>query len=252
MMKRKLSFLFLIFLTISSFAFSPEEGFQKGIKAYDSSEYATAAQHFEEVIQNGYISSDLYYNLANAYFQQGELAKAILNYERALKIDPNHEDAAFNLSIANSKTIDKVEQIPSMFIYRWFKQIALSASIKVWAMGSNVLLILASIGIALYFLGKSLSSKKIGFYTCLIAIFASFFTWFLAKKQSNWLSREDAAIIIEPTVSIYSSPSPGSSKLFVLHEGTKVRLLNSTNQWREISLPNGNKGWIQEELIEGI
>lgn len=251
-MKRLLALLFLFICLANAFAFSPEAQFQKGIKAYDSSNYSQAIIHFEKIIEQGHISSDLYYNIGNAYYQQNDIAKAILFYERALKIDPKHEDAQFNLKIANTKTIDKVEQIPELFIYRWFKKITLSNSIKSWAIWSNILLLLGSLGLALYFLSDQIKLRKIGFYLAIALLFGSICSWYFAKKQNNWLAREDAAIIIEPTVSIYSSPSPGSSKLFVLHEGTKVKLLNSSNDWREISLPNGNKGWIHENLIESI
>lgn len=226
--------------------------FQQATQAYDSSNYAEAANIYEVLLDKNIVSSDLHFNLGNAYFKQNNIPRAILNYEKALKIDPNNEDAAYNLQLANGKTIDKIESIPQLFLYRWWRATFNLFSSETWAKIAIGLLFLSVAFSALYFFSQSVSAKKIGFYGATSLLVLVLFSWFLAQQQKSYLENTEYAIIIEPTVNINSSPSTGSSKLFVLHEGTKVKIEDQTDGWYEVSLPNGNKGWIESMLIEGI
>jgi tetratricopeptide (TPR) repeat protein len=226
--------------------------FDAATQAYDSNNFVEAVNVYEMLLTEQIVSSDLHFNLGNAYFKQNQVPKAILNYEKALKIDPNNADAAYNLKLANEKTIDKIESIPELFLYRWWKTIFNLFSSETWASLAIAFIYLALILSAIYFFSSSVSLKKIGFYAATTLLALALFSWFLAHKQKAYLNSTDYAIIIEPTVNINSSPSAGSSKLFVLHEGTKVKVLNQTEAWLEVSIPNGNKGWIKESLLEGI
>lgn len=252
---KKLAFTisFILILGIQ-FGFSNESlsQFQKATAAYDSSNYSDAIWLYNNLLQEDIISSDLHYNLGNAYFKLNDVPRAILNYEKALKIDPNNEDAAYNLSLANAKTVDKIEGIPDLFLYRWWKAVFNLFAADTWAKITVSLLFIAVVFFALYFFSAMLGMKKLGFYLGVIFIALGFVSWFLAAQQNSYLNTQQYAIIIEPTVNINSSPSAGSSKLFVLHEGTKVKIEDQTNDWLEVSIPNGNKGWIEAELLEGI
>lgn len=249
--KTLFSFIFLFILQLG-IAIENLEQFNKATTAFDSSNYVEAVKIYESLIAKDIISSDLHFNLGNAFFKQNDIPKAILNYEKAIKIDPNNTDAAYNLKLANSKTIDKIESIPDLFLYRWWKTIFNLFSSENWAK-LTVLVLFFSIGFAaLYFFSNATTLKKTGFYGATTLFFIMLFTWFLAQQQRSYLNQKEYAIIIEPTVNINSSPSMGSSKLFVLHEGTKVKIENETNEWFEISLPNGNKGWVKSALLKGI
>ncbi|KAA3651821.1 MAG: tetratricopeptide repeat protein [Bacteroidetes bacterium] len=246
-----ISSLFLIF--ISSFANeSSLNAFHKANQAYDSAFYTKAIGIYEGLLQEHIVSSDLHYNLGNAYFKQNQIPLAILNYEKALKIEPNHGDAAYNLKLANEKTIDKIEGIPELFLYRWWKTIFNLFSAETWAKITLCLIYLAVVFSVFYFFSRTVFVKKLGFYIATTLFILSLGSWFLAHQQQAYLNQMAYAIILEPTVNINSSPSAGSSKLFVLHEGTKVKIEDQTDTWFEVSIPNGNKGWIKAELIQGI
>lgn len=226
--------------------------FNRGNTYYENQHYDSAIVVYEGLINKAYFSDDLHYNLANAYFKSNRLAKAILHYEKALKINPSNADAAYNLAIANEKTVDRIEAIPELFIYRWWKSIFNLFSADLWSKIALFFFVIALAGISLYWFLSAINIRKIGFFTAVIALFLALFSWFMAMQQNNYLNKLNFAIIIEPTVNIISSPSPGSSTLFVLHEGTKVKVKDEKGEWYNVSLPNGNEGWIKKSLVGEI
>ncbi len=252
-MKRITIVLFILF-TFSSVRASTEvmEQFISGNNAYEKGEYKEAIDNYETVLAKGYFSAELHYNLGNAYFKYEDIAQAILHYEKALKIKPNFKDAAYNLSIANAKTIDKIEALPELFIYRWWKSIYHLFSITGWTTLLFTFVFIALIGYSTYLLSRKIKLKKLSFYSASITLSLALVCWLMAASQNRNLHAIDFAIILNPTVNINSSPSAGSSKLFVLHKGTKVRVEDHKGEWANISLPNGNKGWIKKEVLGDI
>ncbi len=250
-MRRFIPILFLSLINVGLFA-SSESMLDSAASNYKKGEYNKSIQIYTTLLDSNYLSEDLHYNLANAYFKNNDLALAILHYEKAIKINPSMEDAKHNLEIANAKTIDKIDQIPELFIYRWWKSLLNLFSLKTWSNGSILLFIFFIIGLSTYLLSNGISLKKLGFYFGIINLFLAVLFWFMAFRHQAILKSVDFAIIIEPTVNINSSPSEGSSKLFVLHEGTKVKVKSSAEGWTEVSLPNGNSGWIENDLIAFI
>jgi len=252
MKKIVLIIFFFLFIAQLSAHNTPIERFKAGNEAYEKNDFETAISTYEDLLSAGYFSATLHYNLANAYFKHGNNTMAILHYEKALKIQPNFKDAAHNLEIANSRTIDKVEAIPHLFFYRWWKAIYNSFSITGWSTLLFTFLFLATIGFGIYFLGHQRKLRKNAFYGATTAVFLALICWGMADAQYKSLKAIDYAIIIKPTVNINSSPSEGSSKIFVLHQGTKVKIESRKDDWVNVSLPNGNKGWIKDEKVEGI
>lgn len=226
--------------------------FESANDLYEKAEYKEAKKVYLQLLEEGYVSDDLHYNLANTFFKTNQIANAILHYEKAVKINPANEDAAYNLELANQKTIDKVEAIPDLFIYRWWRSIYNLLSVDNWAKLTVFLFFIALLAFALFLMSKSIFLKKLGFYTVVVALLLACGSWFLAAHQYNSLSAEKSAIIMSSTVNIVSAPSEGSSQLFVLHEGTKVRIKDRTEGWLEIALPNGNEGWIKSDQLEII
>lgn len=251
-MKKILALLFAFSAFSYTFAQNNTALANQAIAAYDSANFEKSIGLFNQLLEQNPENDKVHYNLANAYYKNREIAQAILHYEKAIKLNPGFEDARHNLAMANSKTIDQIEAIPELFLYRWWKAIFSLFSADQWAMICVSLFLLAVLAFAGYFFPSRLFIRKLGFYTGISALFLGLFTWFMATQHASYLDRQDYAIIMEPTVSLNSSPSEGSSKLFVLHEGTKVRLESSSKDWYEISIPNGNKGWIKSEMIAGI
>lgn len=242
----------ILFASLNLWAQSPMEEFEQGNLYYQSQDYQAAIEVYESLLQDGKHSADLHYNLANAYYRNRELAKSILHYEKALKLEPSMEDAQHNLKLANAQTVDKVENPPKIFFYRWWDSLIHIFSCTHWAQISILFLALFTIAIGLYFFLMKSSLKKLSFYCALSFLVLFLLSWLIAAQHQKMMEESSYAIILSPTVNINSSPSEGSSKLFVLHEGTKVKLSGKSRSWREVSLPNGNKGWVKVSVLGEI
>lgn len=252
-MRKSIYIYLLFFLSAGSLLAQTDlERFEMANKHYQEDQFEEAIQLYKELLDEQYISSDLHYNLGNAYFRTNRLAKAILHYEKALKIEPANEDAAHNLEFANSRTIDKIETPPKLFIYRWWESIIHSFSSSSWANFVILFLFIGIAGLSIFFYFSDSWIKKLSFYSGVTAIILSLICWLIAEGQHNSHEKKEYAIIQEPTVDISSSPSEGSSRLFVLHEGSKVKIEDESGEWLEIKLPNGNSGWIKAAELEII
>jgi len=219
---------------------------------YEKENFSKAVIFYDSLLKLGFSSTDLHYNIANAYFKNRQIAHAILHFEKAVKIDPSNEDAIYNLKIANEKTVDKVKSIPELFIYRWWKNIYNLNSADVWSKIFIAFLLLSLGGFGIYFFSNQLQFRKLGFYGAIFNLSLGLICLILAIQQKAYIESSTAAIIIEPTVNIVSSPSEGSSQLFVLHEGTKVTIKDQSREWLKVALPNGNEGWIKSALLAEI
>ncbi|MDT8413428.1 MAG: tetratricopeptide repeat protein [Vicingaceae bacterium] len=244
-------FYFLICLLNFSTVMA-NDSFKLANKLYDDQKYEEAIEQYELLIKDGKIATDVYYNLGNAYFKNDEIAPAILNYERALKFDPSNEDAAFNLKIANSKTIDKVEALPSLFIENAWQTFVTSKSVDGWAMLSIISIFVALLFFVGYLFSPQVVIKKIGFYGGVLIVVVSLFTWLMAHQHSSLLKNKTDAIVFVNISSVMSEPNEKSNKLFSMHEGLKVNLLDKKNGWSKIKIQNGNVGWVKSEEIKEI
>jgi tetratricopeptide (TPR) repeat protein len=219
--------------------------FEAANQHYENGQYEEAKEKYIQLLESEYLSDDLHYNLGNTYFKLKGIAPAILHYEKALKINPANADAAFNLKLANQKTVDKIESIPDLFIYRWWNSIYNLFPASRWAAITIALFFIAVFAVFLFLFTSYPFLKRVGFYGGLIAFIIGLFSWFLAFQQTTNLETKKHAIVMNASVNIISAPSEGSSQLFVLHEGTKVSLRDQTGNWLKVSLPNGNEGWIE-------
>jgi tetratricopeptide (TPR) repeat protein len=225
---------------------------EKAELAYTAGEYNTALEVYNSALDMGYESADLYYNVANCYYRKGELAASILNYERALKLDPSHEDAQHNLELAQLKTVDKIDVIGSVFFVNWWNAICNIASANTWAVISIIFFIVALISLSLYIFVRKLWVRKVGFSVSLIALFFTVISLLSANSRYNVETSNTSAIVFMQTVTVKSSPDNSGNDLFILHEGTKVNIKSTLGNWVEINTLDGNSGWMPASAIEVI
>ncbi len=158
----------------------------EGDSAYIKDDYATAIQIYESLLKNGE-SADVYYNLGNSYYKAGEIAKAVLNYERALLMKPGNSDIRANLEVARAKTIDKVEPVPEVFFVSWTKALINSMSVDAWATWGNCLLYsIYHRFLLLYFLQADYTKKNriyIRYHVFLIVVICS--NLFASEQKKN-------------------------------------------------------------------
>ena len=217
---------------------------------YAEGHYEEAATQYLEIIAEQ-PSAEVYYNLGNAYFKQGELAQAILSYERALRLKPLMKDAKYNLQFAQTQIIDNIADTQSFFLSNWLKAIRNALNIQIWMVLSIVLFIFTLFGFLLFAFSRTVWLRKTAFYTCIVALTISLF----ACVNAGSLHRRDTlraeAIITQGIVNAKSSPDHSGTDLFTLHEGTKVEITETIGDWCCIHVGN-NIGWMQLAHLERI
>ncbi|MDR1373092.1 MAG: tetratricopeptide repeat protein [Dysgonamonadaceae bacterium] len=226
--------------------------FMQATEAYSKSDFLTSATIYEQILKEKGASATVYYNLGNSYYKAGKIAPSILNYERALLLNPGDSDTRHNLEIARLKTVDKIEPVGEFFISSWLWAVRDIFSTDEWTVFAIVCFILLVICLFLFCFTRRIILKKLGFYAGIgffvLVIAANFF----AAGEKNQLTQRNTAIVVSQTVTIKSSPDTSGTDLFILHEGTKVKIKNKLNDWNEIETADGNVGWIFSEEIEVI
>ena len=217
---------------------------------YAEGNYAEAATQYEQILQEQ-PTPEVYYNLGNAYFKQGELAQSILAYERALRLKPSFKDAKHNLQFAQSRIIDNIEDTQSFFLSNWLKAIRNALSQRVWMVGSIVLFIMALVGFFLFAFSQTLWLRKTAFYCSAIALVISVMACANAGSLYQRDTQRSEAIITQGIVNAKSSPDRSGNDLFTVHEGTKVEIHEVIGDWCCVHVGN-NIGWMPLEYLERI
>jgi tetratricopeptide (TPR) repeat protein len=219
---------------------------------YNNGEYTKAINAYESIVAEGKEAAGLYFNLANAYYKNNQVAKAILNYERALQLDPKDEDIVFNLRLANTSIMDKMEAMPEFFLKSWMETIRGIISSNAWAFVSLGMFIAVLVLFLVYFMAGSVALKRLGFWLGAVLLIFSIITFNFSRKEKQMAEKTPKAIVITPSVVGKSSPDISGTELFVIHEGLKVTRVDVLGEWCEIRLPDGNKGWVKVSDIELI
>lgn len=221
--------------------------------AYINNDFAGAVEMYEAILSNEGEAADIYYNLGNSYYKMDNIAKAILNYERALVLNPGDGDIRFNLELAQSKAVDKVTPVSEMFFVTWIKSMTNLMSEKGWAKMGIATFILMLLSLTVYFFSKKILWKKIGFVGAVFLLLVCVATNVFASNQKEKAQNHGSAIIMAPSVTVKSTPNEGGTDLFILHEGRKVTIKDNTmKEWKEILLEDGNAGWVPASVIEAI
>lgn len=248
----KIKVLMAILLMATSIGMAQEtnDWFEEGNAAYNEGNYDQALTMYENIVESGMESAALYYNMGNTYYKMKEYPHAILYYEKALKLDPSNEDIRTNLEIANLAVVDKINEIPQSFISRWWNGLKSSFSVDGWAWISVASFAMLLLCLFLFFMARRTGLRKAGFFVGLLMVVCLSLSLVFAIGKQRDLNRQDEAIIMTPTVTAKSSPSEKGIDLFVLHEGTKVRVLDAASEWCKIRIADGSVGWLQAKDME--
>ena len=230
-----------------------EERWQAGIAAYTEGRFQEAAEHWLALAASGKESAALYCNIGDAFFRQGNYPSAILYYERALKVDPSWTDARYNLELCGRFVQDKIEPVPAFILGTLARKVCYLMGSDTWAVLFLVLLACALALTLLFLLSRSPRRRRAGFF-CGLALYllAALALGFSLWQKASY-GKADQAIVMAPVSAAKSSPSEGgATHLFVLHEGTKVTILDEVGPWRNIRLSDGRQGWIPAADLEVI
>ena len=237
---------------------------EAGLEAYNNKEYAEAVDAFESVVASDHASADVYYNLANAYFKLGqqavtsrpfaggELGRAVLNYERALKLDPTMDDARYNLDIAKDMTND-TEAVPESFLAMVWRSMARMMTTNGWAILSLSALFVTIVLVLLYLLHGAIVVRKVAFFVSLVTAVVALLGTALSLTQLKAAEDSSRAVIIANDIApVHASPDSSSKIIRQPSQGVTVKLEREQGEWTEVRFADGEKGWVRTHAVEVI
>jgi tetratricopeptide (TPR) repeat protein len=218
----------------------------KANTCYVNGQYAEAVKIYSEIEQTNNVSVDLYFNMGNAYYKQNELGNAVLYYERASRLRPNDAAIQHNLEIARQRTLDRVEAVPEFFVSTWMRTLRHWADSDTWAVLSLVLVAVAFVFLGLFIFARSVRFRKVSFFITVIVVLLVAGSFTFAFYQTAELLDNTESIVFPAVVTVKSAPDNTGKDLFILHEGTKVYVIDELSGWQNIRLRDGKEGWIEE------
>lgn len=250
--------LMLVLMVVPFGAYAAEDTFVDSLwnaanASYAEGRWADAVADYEMISSLGMESAALYCNTGDAYFKEGNLPKAVLYYERALRIDPSYADAAYNLQLMNERIQDRIDVVPEFFLKKWMRDVCYLMSSDAWALlflvffGATLALLL------MFLLAPSVGGRRTGFFTGIVTLLIAVAALGFSVWQKKDYFSTDEAVVMKPVTSVKSSPSAEATKdLFILHEGTKVKVKDTVGSWNNIELADGRQGWLPASDIEII
>jgi len=249
---KKIILLLLYIFASNVLASEAEKMMQIGNQYFQGKEYEQAIGVYSKLVDANYESAALFYNLGNAYFRTGRQGYAILYYEKALKLDAGDEDIKHNLAFVNSKTVDSIESFPQFFLFEWWEALLGALTLTGWTFTAYFFFIALLSSIGFYFFAKSPSQQKKYLIAGLISIILMLSCSALAVIKFNREVYLIKGIVVENTVTVKLSPDHKSGDAFIIHEGLKVKLEDTIDDWVKIRLPDGKVGWLQRNDLEII
>ena len=255
-MRRILTICSFLFLALAQVQASELDAlFEEANDAYANKEFLKAAELYQQIVDKGMVSFDLYYNLGNAYYRSDEVGPSVLYYEKALKIDPSNEDAIFNLKVANLKVADRVEPLQDAFFFRFVNELLLKRSPNGWAHWALALLWVSLVFAIGFLFVNGLMVKRLLFAISFLLFVGFVGLTLVSFRQMNFEQSTKEGIIMTTNSYVKSAPDNSSTDLFILREGVKVRLLEKDGPWQQVKIVDreGDKiGWIDAGHVEAI
>jgi len=244
MKKLGLLILFTVFFNVTINSQPIEQLMQEGNQFYINEQWQDAVESYNKILYQGYESAALYHNLGNSFFRLGNLGEAILNYERALKLEPRDEDIRFNLRLANARTIDNIKEVPQIFIVDWWNNFVSVFTVSGWAFIFLLVYLLMLAFIGIYFLSQNINLQRFSIYGGIASLIILFITLLIFISAYDREASTDYGIILVNSVNVKASPTPESSDSFIIHEGLKFEIQDQLDDWVRIKLADGKVGWL--------
>jgi tetratricopeptide (TPR) repeat protein len=247
---KKLSLLvFLLLLIVNTFGQAMDDSLKAGNQYYTEEKYEDAIRVYEWILNEGFEAPELYYNLGNAYFKSHKMTFALLNYERAKLLDPVNEDIDYNLELAKSFAIDKIDEVPPFFLTQWHNAMVNMFSGDAWAVISMASFVFLLLVFSIYLYTRKYGIKKLSFWISVLLLYISISSFVFALNDRQRVLHPGTALILSSSVTVESSPDESGTDLFLIHEGTKVTIKEKLGDWTRIRLSDGKTGWVPSNSI---
>jgi len=255
-MMKKIFIYFIILYSVSTtiFAqdFDPQDLLKKANKAYNKQNFEEALNYYSQILHHGLVSSELYYNIGNSYYRMGKIGYAILNYEKALKLSPGDDDIKHNLSVANSHTVDKIEELPKLFLIEWWDSLVMLFSVNTWAFIFILFFVIFLTLIGFYYYYRYSKYQKPLFFLATFNLIILFFVLTLFIVRFNDERSNEYGILLETSANVKVSPDFEANDAFIIHEGIKFKIEDKVENWTKIKLRDGKIGWLNNNYFKSI
>lgn len=248
---KKIFLLFMLFAN-TLIAQSVDDIFNSANDFYKNEKFEKAIELYHQIESKGTISVELYYNLGNSYYKINKVGPSIYYFEKTLKLDPTNEDAQNNLIFAKRLALDNIQEIPKSIFQKININYLQKLSYNQWAMVSVVFSFVACLLFLLFYFANSPTIKRIYFGSSIISFLALIITFSITYSQFLYFKNNKEAIVFAETSSVKNAPTLNSEDVFILHEGTKVIVLDAIDNWKKIKLADGKQGWIFAKEIKEI
>ncbi|WP_397363985.1 tetratricopeptide repeat protein [Olleya sp. R77988] len=218
--------------------------FDEANALYNDANYEEAITKYESILKTKQHSAELYYNLANAHYKLNNIAPSIYYYEKALQLKPNDKEILNNIAYAKNMTVDAIQTVPQLGLSRFFNKVTHTLSFDNWAKLAIVLMVVFVVLFLVYYFNNGTTSKRLTFVFSFVFLFLSLFSLGLAFQKQTLDTKNNPAIVFAQESEVKTEPNLGGSEAFLLHEGTKVQVLDTINNWKKIKLADGKTGWI--------
>lgn len=247
-----LVFSLLVWLPVAGQAKVEQMVFDKANQFYLNGEYSSAREEYQKIVNSGFESGELYYNLGNAFYKLGQIPSAILYYEKALILNPKDVDIQFNLELANRLVVDKINPVNEFFFRKWTRTFAGIIKADAWGYISLIAFVLLLSVVIFVYVTRGFRFRKLMLSGGALLIVILVFSLLLGSIQNKQSVHPDSAIVFSSSLTAKSSPDTGGTDLFVIHEGVKVKITDRVGSWIRIRLADGNEAWIPENCVERI
>ncbi|CDF81093.1 BatE [Formosa agariphila KMM 3901] len=243
--------LYILMILLSNFTFAQEQSlFEQGNTLYNEGKYAEAIDKYQAILDSNMQSSEVFFNLGNAHYKLNHVGPSIYYFEKALQLAPRDKEIKNNIAYARNMTIDAIDVVPEVGISKLLKNITNVMSFDGWAITTVILFILFVVLFISYYFAEYTNKKRAAFSSSIIILIVGCFTLFFAFHNYNQHKKDNPAIIFAQESQVKNEPNLSSPEAFKLHEGTKVQVLDTVNNWKKIKLSDGKTGWISSADIK--
>ena len=226
--------------------------FNSANKLYQQEYYQKALELYQQIEKQEMESAELYFNMANIYYKRNQVAPSIYYYEKALSLSPGNKDVKFNLELANTMVLDNIEPLPRSIGQKFNNNIILRFTYETWAKTAVSLAFVFALLFLLYHFSYSTGKKRIYFITSILTVIFVTVSLFFSYKNKHYVENNIEAIVFSGEALVKSAPTNSSEVYFELHEGTKVLVLESLDNWKKIKIADGKMGWIKVSDLKEI
>lgn len=251
-MKKGLIVIFVFLFSNGVIAQDAAVVFEQANQHYNEGAYTKAVKSYKDILATNQHSAELYFNLGNAYYKLNQVAESIYYYEKALQLQPEDQDVLHNIQFAQNMTLDAIETLPLTQLANFKQQLLQQISLQQWSYAIIASIWLSLAFFALYIISRRPLRKRLAFIGMLLALFVGGGSFFGANAALDQNENVRYGILFSEEIQLYDEPNERSKEAFLLHQGAKVQILDSLQDWQKIRIANGAEGWVKGATIRAL